>query len=268
MVVRDVLAVVWGPRSGVLLSYVHGHGENTIRALRKVVEMMKSDLQYLVDSAADWCQSNNNEKEKMKNKGHVSVMVFDGCLLLIRVDRLLDRVMPRGISFVENDDSGILSPGWMTEGEQDALEASFQRIIGCLLSFCSEEQDGLDMERCFVDHDIFLGIDGAPCPPTLYGWLLGYPVTYQVTSADHAAQVSRCLSCNTLVLYSLRAMPRVMYGGEDTLMSFSIPQCLHGDVAEDIVRTWMEDMRGECHQELWSSPELTVASKKGDCIVL
>jgi hypothetical protein len=257
MVVRDVLALVRGPRSAVLLNYLHGHGENTITGLREVINMMGKNI-----------PPGNIENI---HTGNVSIMVFDGCLLLIRVDRLEDRMMPRGISFTPNTNNrnhkvSILCPAWMTDGEQEALEASFQSIVRCLSS--SGETDGLDLEHVLSDKGIALGVNGSPCPPTLYGWLLGYPVTYHVTSADHAAQVSRCLSCNTLVLYSLHTRPRGMDPGDTTLISFSIPQSLHGQMAENLVRTWGEDMIGECHQELWSSPELKVASKQGECIVL
>lgn len=255
--VRDILAIVWGPRSAVLLNYVHGHGQSTICALRKVINMMEKNI-------------HPGNKERIKT-GTVSILVFDGCLLLIRVDRLQDRMMPRGISFtpkndIKKDTAAIPSPAWMTEAEQVALEASFQDIVRCLLS--SGETDGLDLEHILLDQGIVLGMHRAPCPPTLYGWLLGYPVTYHVTSADHAARVSRCLSCNTLVLYSLQTRPREMDIGDTTLMSFSIPQSILGEASENLVRTWGENMIGECHQEIWSSPTLTAASKQGECIVL
>lgn len=256
LMLRDTLAVVCGPRSAALLSYVHGHGQHTIHALREIIGMMERDVM-------------------VERKGEVSIMVSDGCLVLLKVDRLRDRAIPRGISFLHENqhnerwrDGGSMKPSWMTEREQQALDESFHRIVGCLASSLPPNMDGMDMEQCLLEKGITLGIDGAPCPPTLYGWMLGYPVTYHVVSEDHALQVSRCLSSDTLILYTLQTRPRAMEEIDDTLMSFSIPQSLHGEMTDDMVETWTETICRDCDQELWSSPLVTKTSKRVGSVVL
>ena len=256
LMLRDTLAVVCGPRSAALLSYVHGHGQHTIHALREIIGMMERDI-------------------VIGKKGEVSIVVSDGCLVLLKVDQLRDRATPRGIAFLHEHqhnersrDGGSMRPSWMTESEQQALDESFHRIVGCLASSLSTNMDGMDMEQCLLEQGITLGINGAPCPPTLYGWMLGYPVTYHVVNEDHALQVSRCLSSDTLVLYTLQTRPHVMEEIDDTLMSFSIPQSLHGEMTEDMVETWTKAIRCDCHQGLWSSPLVTKASKRVGSVVL
>lgn len=262
VLLRDVMAVVLGPRSAALLSYLHGHGQNTIRAMREVIDAINDDAKGIRNGTAQ-----------------VGIMLCDGCLLLVRVDRLKDRAMPRGISFVRapSSKSTVVTPRWMTEKEQMALEESLNEIVACLESQWIPE-DGMDLDDCLSQqHNIVLGLDGAPCPPTLYGWMLGYPVTYCVESQEHASQVSTCLSSDGLILYTFQARLNVVGMNDipedfDTLMSFSIPQSIHGGIEDHIMR-WEKDMIRECQISLkvggWSSPRLTQTTQHmGGCVVL
>lgn len=261
---RDVLAVVWGPRSAALLSYVYGPGQHTICALRQVITMMETCMECV-------------GIDEYTQPGHVAILLSDDSLLMIHIARLRDRGMPRGISFVPQDNDGhSVRSKWINNGEQQQLEQSLHQIVGCLERHALTRHDAIDMIGCLSEEGITLGIHGVPCSPTLYGWILGYPITYIVEDEDHASKISRCLSSNALVLYTLRTKPDMKDSAVpddfDILMSFSIPQNLHGKMAEDIVMKWELMMVKECQATKkwcgWSPPRLDMTTEAGGCIVL
>jgi hypothetical protein len=94
-------------------------------------------------------------------------------------------------------------------------------------------------------------------PPTLYGCLLGYPVTYVVRDEDHARRIVRCLSTCTLVYHTLHTQPlidrdiipfsnQVDLDEFETIMSFSVPK---DSIYDNAVNEWHESM---AKQHQWS----------------
>jgi hypothetical protein len=154
------------------------------------------------------------------------VAVCDGSLLVIDAVKLLDRsLMPRGIRFLSQEQDSSVAVRWMDDVEQAELERQFRRLAGAIRSVtgpiasCREQEESsslLDIEVC--SNEIV-----QVCSPTLYGYLLGYPCTFEVLSQEQGQSIARFLSSSDLVLYSYVGKWANL---EDdwVVLSFSVPK--------------------------------------------
>ena len=144
----------------------------------------------------------------------IRLLVSDDCLLAVDCDTLASWMpLPRGIRFVDDD------VRWMDEGEQAGLVRRLERLRGrlCELSSMAPSTATSYTLEAFLADDC----ERALSLPTVYGYILGYPCTYEVMDRAHAGVVSRWLSSSTLVFYYCREG-----GREHVLLSFSVPKPL------------------------------------------
>jgi hypothetical protein len=106
--------------------------------------------------------------------------------------------------------------------------------------------------------------------PTMNGWLLGYPVVYQLQDAQAAERASRALSSSTLLLHRVRlrcalqlAQQPPVRGQGDALCAFSVPDELLAcqEVLGGVAR-WFDALRAAAGRAagVWGAPELVRAS--------
>jgi hypothetical protein len=232
--IRDVVAVVSGLRTGAQLNYMpYAPSETYIRSLRSLCLKITDAISKCIRAAQP-----------------VMLVECDGCILVLSKDALAQfaeqaRPLPRGIGF-DLDNKGILSqPSWVSIQEQAQVDTFISHMASRILSMDT--------------HDTLPSLDlcnEAYAPPTLYGCLLGYPVTYVVRDEDHAGRIARCLSTCTLVYHSVHAQALIhrdilpidqMDMDEfETIMSFSVPQ---DSIYEAVVNQWHETM---AKQHQWS----------------
>ncbi|MEO2192620.1 MAG: DUF4504 domain-containing protein [bacterium] len=146
----------------------------------------------------------------------IRILNSDDCLLVVDTQTLAAGwPMPRGIRFADD------VVRWMDGSEQSNLERQLKALAALLA-----ENAPQDLETRLHHAGIAVSL------PTVYGYVLGYPCTYEILSREHAAIVSRWLSSATLVFYHCR----VRRGEPDNdalpvLLTFSVPRQLV-DVAD------------------------------------
>ena len=150
----------------------------------------------------------------------IRIFNSDDCLLVVDTETLgAGWPMPRGIRFADD------VVRWMNDSEQSALE---HQLIALAALLAGNGQGG---DACSPSEDLETSLQGAGIAvsiPTVYGYVLGYPCTYEIISREHATMVSRWLSSAHLVFYYCR----VRRGGETdnaalpVLLSFSVPKQL------------------------------------------
>lgn len=154
----------------------------------------------------------------------IRLLVSDDCLLAVDCETLASWTpLPRGIRFVDN------AVRWMDEGEQAGLVRRLERLRG---RFCelSTSTTSYTLEAFLDDCEGSLSLS----LPTVYGYILGYPCTYEVMDRAHAGVVSRWLSSSTLVFYYCREG-----GREHVLLSFSVPKLLLLEDADATRGGWL-----------------------------
>lgn len=180
----------------------------------------------------------------------IRIMDSDGCLLILDTESLAALApKPRGIRFLGTD------VRWMDDSEQRALDMQFDALAATLASsdsFPGTTNQGGNvacpcLETTLQHANLTVSI------PTVYGFILGYPCTYEVCSREHAAVVSRWLSSATLVLYSCRVRDVCEASDADptlpVLLSFSVPKQLTGSEAwQARYAAWKDEMmaRARC----------------------
>lgn len=107
-------------------------------------------------------------------------------------------------------------------------------------------------------------------PPTISGWLLGYPALYLAGSLEEAQATSRRLSCSSLCLHTvpcgLPAVPGVPAPEGQPLLAFSVPAELAAAAEwEACCAAWWACLRRR-HQAAarlvgWGEPQLHVAAQ-------
>jgi hypothetical protein len=209
--------------------------------------------------------------------------VDEGSLLVVSLTALKHTPYPKGIVFCKNIENpeGLMEPAWARSSEQEALEQCFRSIHDALMAeqaattFLQEREHTVDkqacamvLESCLSRHNITLGEGGYPSIPTLYGWMLGYPVTYVVVGAEHASSVSRSLSATTCVFYSVRTRMHSICTGDDDardheqeteeVMAFSVPQRLllqqQEDACDEHLSAWQQRLSCQKHEWCWAPP--------------
>ena len=232
--IRDIIAVVSGLRTGAQLNYMpYAPSETYIRSLRSVCLKIEDAM----------------SKSIVAGK-RVMLVECDGCILVLSKDALAQfaeqtRPLPRGIGFDLDNTGVVLQPSWVSAQEQVQVDMFISNMAARILS--------MDTPGSLPSLDLH---DAAYAPPTLYGCVLGYPVTYVVRDEDQAGRVARCLSTCTLVYHTLHAqalidrdiLPLGQMDIDDfeTLMSFSVPQ---DSIYDSVVNEWHEAM---AKQQQWS----------------
>ncbi len=212
--VFDLECVVRGLRPGTLLNSVpFPRTHDTHETNTDTNDDMVGALRALIDEMA---------REYRGSCSHaIRIVNSDDCLLVIDSEALAAGwPMPRGIRFADD------VVRWMDDSEQRALERQLEALAALLAENGPGGDDTSssslkDLETSLHDASITVSI------PTVYGYVLGYPCTYEILSREHAAVVSRWLSSATLVFYYCR----VRHGGPDSaalpvLLSFSVPKQL------------------------------------------
>ncbi len=206
----DLECVVRGLRPGTLLNSLPFPAHDTTTHKDKDKDITLDALRALIDEMA---------REHRGSSSHaIRILNSDDCPLVVDTEALAAGwPMPRGIRFADED------VRWMNDSEQKALEGQLKALAALLV----EDRPGghapfEDLETSLHDASLAVSI------PTVYGYVLGYPCTYEVLSREHAASVSRWLSSATLLLYNCR-----IRHGEDgeraalpVLLSFSVPKQL------------------------------------------
>jgi hypothetical protein len=100
--------------------------------------------------------------------------------------------------------------------------------------------------------------------PTMNGWLLGYPVVYQLADAEQAERASRALSASTLLLHRVTLRCRLQLGQQQAapgpggvLCAFSVPDELLCEEVEGRIARWLDGLRAAAGRAgVWAEPEL------------
>ncbi|XP_057863788.1 uncharacterized protein LOC131071844 [Cryptomeria japonica] len=122
----------------------------------------------------------------------------------------------------------------------------------------SKALDIIDVSQCMMDTQI--------SPPTLNGWLLGYPIVY-IFRRENVDQAVRSLSIGSLHLFRILICSKVSFGKEDPeeeeLMSFSVPANLSSlGKDEPWAETFLLHMLEKVDRckDVWRSIKLEVTS--------
>lgn len=288
VLLRDLAAVVTGLRTGVLLSHLHQESEAIYHCIRVMCDAI-SQKRCPIDHDQEQVvvgTTGRGEKEGDQTQ-HTDILLLtslvdEGSLLVVSLTALKHTPYPKGIVFCKNIENpeGLMEPAWASSSEQEALEQCFRSIHDALMSeqaattFLQEREHTVDkqacamvLESCLSRHNITLGEGGYPSIPTLYGWMLGYPVTYVVVGAEHASSVSRSLSATTCVFYSVRTRMHSICSGDDArdheqeteeVMAFSVPQRLllqqQEDACNEHLSAWQQRLSCQKHEWCWAPP--------------
>lgn len=110
--------------------------------------------------------------------------------------------------------------------------------IRCHLSDILEQLKILRSSSIDVVHKLVSPPEWNLC--TLFGTLLGYPLPYWF---DTSKGFENCLALTPLRVYTVRACCSRVAGGINlTVYSFSVPECVLGEV-EDCLDTWLEELQ-------------------------
>ena len=289
VLLRDLAAVVTGLRTGVLLSHLHQESESFECDIYHCVRVMCDAIcpQRVIDQEQQVDGTTRGEEEEEDQKQQhillLTSLVDEGSLLVVSLAALKHTPYPKGIVFCKNtkNPEGLMEPAWARSSEQEALEQCFRSIHDALMvelaattprereHMVDNETRTMVLESCLSRHKISLGEGGYPSIPTLYGWMLGYPVTYVVVGAEHASSVSRSLSATTCVFYSVRTRMHSIYvnnhdaryheqqteGETEEVMAFSVPQgLLQQEDACEHLSAWQQRLSCTCQHECWAPP--------------
>ena len=301
---RDLAAVVTGLRTGVLLSHIHDEAfgcaiQHCIQVMwdamqqqeaeEEEAEKKKKQVQGTPPPPPQPQQQLGGNMCKTKDQEHIILLltslVDEGSLLVVSLTALKHTPYPKGVVFCNTATGkleGLIEPAWADYSEQEALEQCFGSIHDALMAeqvatMLPEREHlanrglttgAMVLDSCLSRHGILLGENGYPSIPTLYGWMLGYPVTYVIVGAEHAGRVSRSLSATTCVFYSVRTRMQSIYlddNGDDDqpnqeeVMAFSVPQALvlqeekQGDaMCVEHLSAWKQ--RLSCQHTCWAPP--------------
>lgn len=291
VLLRDLAAVVTGLRTGVLLSHLHQDSEaicHCIRVMCDAISQKRSLIGQEQEQVVVGTTGRGEKEGKKLQHTHILLLrslVDEGSLLVVSLTALKHTPYPKGIVFCKNIENpeGLMEPAWARSSEQVALEQCFRSIHDALMAeqaattFLQEREHAVDnqacamvLESCLSRHNITLGEGGYPSLPTLYGWMLGYPVTYVVVGAEHASSVSRSLSATTCVFYSVRTRMHSICRGDDDdddaryheqeteeVMAFSVPQRLllqQEDACDEHLSAWQQRLSSQKHEWCWAPP--------------
>jgi hypothetical protein len=314
--IADLAGIVCGPalRCGALLNYLNPRcssaSSRTVDALRYVVEQMVEaergpcSAHGILVLVADDCLA------------VLDTVKLQGRTLMPRGIRFIDSDQGgvcRDTTVVLADCGRCTGVRWMTDVEQAGLDAQLRALSTRLWHEAMEQRRAIadavekdkntstaalgtttmTMARMTTAATTTTTKRSWPCPPvleacmdgvvtvslpTVYGYILGYPCTFEILSREHGAAVSRWLSSSVLVFYYYRARHRVYsqrLGDDSVLLSFSVPKELVESPGRDwagLLRAWRREMQGVDGGlrlgEMWAGGECTteVASCRGVAI--
>jgi hypothetical protein len=234
------------------------------------------------------------------------LLVDQNCILVARTDTLLDSdrlPFPLCVGFGARDDDGVFKAYWLDGEERNGLVKQIELLRTSIKSTITATTNNAACPAVVIDLQSLMMDDQFDLlqMPTVNGWLLGYPLTYQVKSIEHAEKIGRFLSSTTLSWYSVRTDLQFKVEGREAtttrlgdkkkiertidlihrtanttqLLGFSVPKYLIDKDRKEwwdvVMETWKKDnlvisltnKNNKHHNQgtYWTEPQLFVESR-------